>query len=326
MVLTAEPAPPAPQPPPLEALGDRFQQTFRAMGTVCRFHVRAPSPGRAQAFRDRALAWVAAFEARYSRFRPDSLLSRINDEAGRDWVPVDTETEAIFQLCDWYHWVSRGLFDPTALPLLRIWDYRRVPFAPPSDAQIEEARARVGWSRVERRPGAVRLPEAGMALDLGGIGKEYAVDRVFQMARDAGFADVLVEFGGDLRACGHPPEQGPWRIGLEDPQQPGQCHAGLAVNDRAVCTSGGYLRRVEFEGRSFSHILDPRTGRPAATECLAASVIAPTCTEAGMLATTAFILGPSEGLALLDAHHQAEGCLVTARTRVTSRRFHVYVL
>ena len=326
MVLSADQLYETLRAAPLTEQGDRFQISFRAMGTPCQLHYQAPSPARGRAFRDQALRWLADFEARYSRYRPDSLISRINDQAGGDWVPVDGETEGLFQLCDWYHWLTRGLFDPTALPLLRLWDYRQTPFAPPAAAAVEQARALLGWRRVERQPGAVRLPEPGMALDLGGIGKEYAVDRVTELARAAGLTHVLVDFGHDLRVCGAPPENGPWRIGLEDPQQPGRCWTGVAVTDHAVCTSGGYLRCAEHGGRTYGHILDPRTGHPSDTPCRAVSVIAPTCTEAGVLATAAFILGPTEGLALLDAHHQAEGCLITERTRYLSRRFHDYML
>ena len=326
MVLSADQLYEAMRAAPLAEHGDRFQIAFRAMGTACQLQYSAPSAARGRQFRDQALRWLADFEARYSRYRPDSLIAQINAAAGGDWVPVDRETEGIFQLCDWYHWVTRGLFDPTALPLLQLWDYKRVPFAPPAPEAVAEARALLGWQRVERQPGAVRLPSAGMALDLGGIGKEYAVDRVCELARAAGLTHVLVDFGHDLRVFGAPPENGPWRIGLEDPNQPGQCWTGVAVTQHAVCSSGGYLRRATHEGRSFSHIVDPRTGAPVDNECRAVSVIAPTCTEAGILATAAFILGPTEGLALIDAHHHAEGCLVTERTRYLSRRFHEYML
>ncbi len=310
----------------LQAADGRYAVRFRALGTDCQWQFSAPSPARARQFHEEALRWLAGFEARYSRFRPDSLISTINAAAGGDWVPVDPETESLFQLCDWYHWLTRGLFDPTALPLLQCWDYRRQPFVPPDAAQLAQARSRVGWRRVERQPGAVRLPEPGMALDLGGIGKEYAVDRVIELAQRAGLPHALVDFGHDLRVLGEPPEGGPWRIGLEDPNDPGRSWAGVGVTNRAVCSSGDYLRRAEHNGRRYGHIVDVRTGEPVAHDVRAVTVIAPTCTEAGVLSTAAFILGPEEGLALLDAHHHAAGCLLTERARFLSRRFHEYML
>jgi thiamine biosynthesis lipoprotein len=326
MVLTADRLYEKLSEAPLATQGDRFALSFRAMGTDCQIQFGAPSSGRARQFQTQALRWLAEFEARYSRFLPDSLISRINAGAGGDWIPVDAETEGLFQLSDWYHWLTRGLFDPTTLPLLRLWDYHQQPFVPPTPEQIEDARARIGWRRVERQAGAVRLPEAGMALDLGGIGKEYAVDRVLEMARAAGLSDLLVDFGHDLRVSGEPPEKGPWRIGLEDPADPNRCWGGVGVNDRAVCSSGDYFRKVSYGGRVFGHILDPRTGQPVDNACRSVTVIAPTCTDAGILCTAAFILGPEEGLALIDAHHHAEGCLITEKTRYLSRRFHEYML
>ena len=112
-----------------------------------------------------------------------------------------------------------------------------------------------------------------------------------------------------------------WHIGLEDPREPGRCWTGVGVNNMAVATSGDYLRSFQREGRRYGHILDVRTGRPVANECLAVSVIAPQCILAGMLSTTAFVLGPEEGARLLGSTYQVEGCIVTAHTRFPTRRF-----
>ena len=162
-----------------------------------------------------------------------------------------------------------------------------------------------------------------MALDLGGIGKEYAVDQVAQLAVQSGATSVLVDFGHDVRVHGSPPEKKPaWHIGLEDPKQPGRCWTGLAVINQSVATSGDYLRSFVRDGKRYGHILDIRTGRPVANGCLAVSVIAPTCTLAGMLSTTAFVLGPEEGLRLLDATYQAAGCIITETRTFSSRRFY----
>ena len=181
-----------------------------------------------------------------------------------------------------------------------------------------------GWSKLERADGKVRLPVAGMGLDLGGIGKEYAVDRVFEMVRDTGIEHILVNFGNDLRMSGQPPEGGPWRVGLEDPAQPGMCWGGVAVTNRAVTTSGDYHRHLEIDGRRYGHIVDPRTGYPVANGCRAVTVVAPTCTEAGVFSTTAFILGPHDGLAFVGAFPQAEACILTERQVFKTRRFDEY--
>lgn len=301
------------------------QLTFQAMGTVCRVQCCGVDPAGARAFFDEVLAWVAQFEAKYSRFLAGSLIGRINAAAGEHWVEVDAETENLLNLCGEMVFVTRGVFDPTALPLIRLWNWKTPPPALPTAAQIETARAVCGWSKLERRPGAVFLPQMGMSLDLGGIGKEYAVDCVAQLARQRGIANVLVDFGQDVRVSGHPAERPAWHIGLEDPKNPGHCWTGLAVTQHSVATSGDYLRHFLHAGRRYGHIVDPRDGQPVQNGCLSVSVIAPTCTLAGILSTTAFILGPVEGLQLISQCLGAEGGITTHQTRHQTRRFHEYV-
>ncbi len=296
------------------------------MGTDCQVDFAAASLGAARSFAAHTQSWVADFEARFSRFRPDSLVSRINAAAGRDWVAVDAEAESLLGLCDWYHRLTGGVFDPATLPLLALWDYHAPRAAPPSDAEVGAARARCGWSRVRREPGRILLPEAGMGLDLGGIGKEYAVDRVIEMAMQRGIRTILVNFGHDLRVLGDPPEGGAWRIGLEDPRDPGRCWTGLLARDRAVTTSGDYLRHLTISGRRYGHILDPRTGQPVSNGCESVSVVAPTCTEAGMLSTAAFVMGAEEGLRFLNSQYQAEGCLWQGSRLYATRRFRDYLI
>lgn len=298
--------------------------SFHAMGTPCRVQLAGPKPA-VTAVLDQVLSWVANFEARYSRYLPTSLVSRINQAAGREWVEIDPETERLFAICDEMNFVTRGVFDPTALPLIQLWEWKASPPVVPDNAAIQAARNKIGWRKVQRAPGKVFLPEPGMALDLGGMGKEYAVDQVLQLVLGSGATSVLVDFGHDVRVRGPAPEKKPaWHIGLEDPAKPGTCWTGVAVNNQAVATSGDYLRCFVQGGRRYGHILDLRTGRPVANDCLAVSVIAPHCTLAGMLSTTAFVLGPQEGLRLLDATYQAEGCIITDNARLASRRFSEY--
>ena len=295
-----------------------------AMGTDCRIEFRSASRAAARAFCADSLAWLEEFERKYSRFLPDSMISAINRAAGREGVAIDAELEGIFSLCDWYHWVTAGVFDPTALPLRRLWDYKAANPVVPSDGQIAQALSLVGWRRVERASGSVRLPLAGMAIDIGGIGKEYAVDRVAAMAADMGIRDVLVDFGRDIRVLGQPPEGGPWRIGLEHPLLTDKCWGGVALRDMAVATSGDYRRLFVRDGKRYGHIIDPRTGRPADNGCRSVSVVAPTCTEAGILATAAFVLGPQDGLDLIEKSHHAAGVVWTDAQGTRSRRFDHY--
>ena len=299
---------------------------FHAMGTRCRV-VYATSGALAQEFATAVLEWVARFESRYSRFLPESLISRINCQAGAGWVEIDEQTEHIFALCDEAHFLTRGVFDPTALPLIQLWNWKASPPVIPSEAQISKALELVGWRKVQRAHGKVFLPRSGMSIDLGGIGKEYAVDCVANLARQYEIAGVLVDFGQDVFAVGVPGDDRPaWHVGLEDPKQLGKCWAGLAVKNQAVATSGDYIRRFEFNGKRYGHILDVRNGRPVDNGCRSVTVIAPTCTLAGLFSTAAFVLGPEEGIRLIEATPNVHGCVTHENRRTTTRRFYEHVV
>lgn len=304
-------------------LPDRVR--FQALGTQCEIQYASADRDAGQAFVREAVAWVQAFEAKYSRFRPDSLVGRINAAAGRDWVAIDAEAERMFALADQIHVLTRGIIDPSMLPLLRLWNYRSAAPRVPSGDEISAATAKTGWTRVRREPGRIYLPEAGMGLDLGGFGKEYAVDRVVDIARSHAIPNVLVDFGHDVRVLGAPPGAPCWAVGVEDARMPGVLRARLAVTDAGVATSGDYIRYFEAGGRRFGHILDPRTGYPVANECRAVTVVANTCLEAGLLTTTAFVLGPDEGLKLIDDYFGAEGSIVTETDERQTRGFCRYV-
>lgn len=297
---------------------------FRAMTTNCRVHVHGVPASIVKDFHNDVVRWVANFEARYSRFIPDSLIGRINAAAGEHWVETDAETDRIFSLCQDLVFFTRGAFDPTALPLIKLWNWKEQPSVLPDDKKIQAARELVGWNKVQRRAGGVFLPRAGMSIDLGGIGKEYAVDCVMNLALERGIPNVMVDFGQDVRVRGHAPGKSFWLIGLDDAKLPGKCWTGVAVTDHAVATSGDYLRRFEINGRRFGHIVDPRTGYPVDNGCRAVSVIAPSCTVAGILSTTAFILGAREGVQLIETYPAAAGSITTDTVRVHSRKFYDY--
>lgn len=300
--------------------------TFRALGTLCQvtFYASASRVAGEQ-FKAATVRWVAEFEARYSRFLPESLISLINQSAGQSWVELDEEADRLFALCQELYFLTRGAFDPTAMPLIKLWNWKANPPVVPTDAEIAAAKQLAGWSKIQRRKGAIYLPREGMSIDLGGVGKEYAVDRVMQLGAQHGLNNVLVDFGQDLCMCGAPPSKPAWHIGLEDPAKPGKCWVSLAVKDRAVATSGDYLRNFQINGRRYGHIIDPRTGYPVDNGCRAVSVIAPNCTIAGILSTSAFILGPTEGLNLIGSYMGADGCIITDNTRHETRKFHEYV-
>jgi FAD:protein FMN transferase len=310
----------------VDVRGDFYQLTFRAMSTPVKVSFRAATASLAQEYQSAVVQWTASFEARYSRFIPQSIVGQINAAAGGGWVDVDEETGRLFSLCSEMFSLTRGAFDAAALPMIRLWDWKANPPRVPEAKAVAAAREISGWHKIERSGGKIRLPKAGMGIDLGGIGKEYAVDQVFQMGRERGLTDLLIDIGQDVRVFGRSPGKDAWYIGLEEPETPGRCWAGVALTDHAVATSGDYFRNFMKDGRRYGHIVDPRTGEPVCNGCQAVTVIAPTCLIAGILSTAAFILGPDEGLELVQQHGKAEACITTDRARYQTRRFSSHVV
>jgi thiamine biosynthesis lipoprotein len=299
---------------------DWVERRFRAMGTDAHVVVHGTD-----ADADAAAAEVAALEARWSRFLADSDVSRCNTAAGAGPVTVAPETAALVATAvEWWR-ATAGCFDPTVLPALLAHGYdapidtvRSRPAARWSVVSAPPGRAPVRIPAVGRRPvtgpspggigivvdterHTVRLP-AGVGLDLGGIGKGAAADRVVTLLRERGVAAACVSLGGDVRAFG--PGSGPhgWSVPVEDPIAPDTVWFTHPVADGAIVTTTDRFRRWQHGGRTQHHLIDPATGRPAASGLTAVVVAHPSATAAEALATAAYVAGPARAGALVTAH------------------------
>ena len=250
----------------------------------------------ARAAASRAMEEVARIEVKYSRYRPESLLSRVNAEAGGDFLEVDEETERLLDYADTCVRQSEGAFDPTSGVLRRAWNFETERL--PSDEELARLMPLVGWRWLERRPGRVRLAQPGMQLDFGGFGKEYAVDRAAFMLRAAGIESAIVNLAGDVCVLAPHPDGEPWQVGIRHPRRKHGVIATVPVSSGAVATSGDYERFMEVDGVRHCHILDPRTGR-SARGFQSVRVLAPSCLVAGSATTIAMLKGREAGLAWL---------------------------
>ena len=287
---------------------------FRAMGTdVTVLVLDGPADTG-----DLAAAAIERLEEKWSRFRPTSELCALNAAAGAP-VVVSDETFALVDRAVLAWRSTAGLYDPTVLPAVVAAGYDRdfdavvaAGAGPPADADSAPA---PGCASIEldAQVRAIALP-AGVALDLGGIGKGYAADLVARELVDAGALGVLVNLGGDLRALGAAPEPHGWVIDVDDPLHTGVTGM-LALREGAVATSTRLRRTWVRDGRSLHHLIDPRTGLPAATGLASVTVVAGDAWRAEVLAKAAFIAGPVDGGAVIvDAG--ATGLLVTDDGRV----------
>ena len=283
-----------------------FRTEFRAMGGANEIMLAAPAEGHAAAALEAAVKEVLRIEARYSRYRADSVVSRVNAAAGSGtWTAVDAETRTLLDFADALHRQSEGLFDITSGILRQAWNFREPRL--PSEQELSCLLERIGWSRVERRDDAIRLPEPGMEIDFGGFGKEYAADRAATVLAERGIAHGYVNLGGDIRAVGPRDDGSPWLIGVQNPRAPGDIVATIPVTQGALATSGDYERYFELGGKRYCHVLDPRTGWPV-SHWASVTVLAPMAIVAGSFATIT-MLKQSDGLDFLRAAGMTHLCV-----------------
>ena len=262
--------------------------SFRAMASPCEVLTDSADAGLARLLGEIAEAEAARIEAKYSRYRSDSALSKINTSNGAP-VEVDEETAALLDYAADCHKLSGGRFDVTSGVLRRAWRFDGSDNVP-SLAEVDAILPLVGWSKVSWRRPCLTLP-VGMEIDFGGLGKEYAVDAAIQKIRAASDAPALVNFGGDLRVTGPRVGGARWRVGIEA-VDPGSAVEGvLEVAEGALTTSGDARRYLLKDGVRYCHILDPRTGWPVKHPPRSVTVAAPTCLEAGILSTLAMLHG-----------------------------------
>lgn len=244
-----------------------------------------------------AIEEVRRIEIKFSRYRTDGILPRINRSAGQGPVECDSETLELLRYAHALYEASGGLFDATSGVLRRVWNFS-VP-ALPDPERLAELLPLINWKSVELTDRSVRLPIAGMELDFGGFGKEYAVDRACNVLIDAGVRHGLVNLGGDVRAVGPQPDGAAWSIGIQDPRDENRVIASLPLFQGALATSGDYERFIDIDGRRYCHILNPQTGM-AVSGWRSVSVLAPVALAAGGYSTIA-MLQQSQAASWLDA-------------------------
>jgi thiamine biosynthesis lipoprotein len=259
---------------------------------ACRFEVTLPSEldhhlDAAHA----ALDGVDRLEDQLTIFRDDSELSRINREAARGPVPVEPRLLALLRECHTLYAATEGAFDITTTPLSRIWGFLRREGRVPADEELAEALALVGMDKVHFQGDTVRFARPGMALNLGSIGKGYALDRVAEEMARTGVPTALLTAGSSsVLALGAGPDGNGYTVGLRDPGDHQRRLGTVRLLGNALGVSGIGEQSFTTEGRRLGHILDPRTGRPVEGRAYVA-VVARTAALADALATAVFVGG-----------------------------------
>lgn len=237
---------------------------------------------------------------RMSTYDPESELSRFNRLNNNDWFSVSPETAKVVATALEIAERTSGAFDPTVGPVVNLWGFGpdKSRMVLPEEEEIATALARVGYENVSVRsnPPALKKSNPEIYLDLSGIAKGYASDEISELLEKLGYADSMVEIGGEVRTRGAKADGLPWRIGVERPDAAGrQVYAAVNLDNAGMATSGDYRNFFEHEGIRYSHTIDPFTGRPVQHSLAAVSIISTNCMDADALATAVLVMGDEKG-------------------------------
>jgi len=269
-----------------------FRYQFKAMASPCELVVDAISEEQAMAMFGEAISEVQRIEAKFSRYLADSVVSRVNASAGEAWIEHDEETGQLLDYANALFEMSDGLFDITSGVLRRAWNFKEPKL--PAQSLLDSLLNLVGWDKVVRKQSAIKLPLAGMEIDFGGFGKEYATDRAAVLLANHGVKHGYVNLGGDLRVIGPKLDGQPWQMGIPDPRKNGMLIASIPIISGALATSGDYEKYFDLNGKRYCHIISPKTGMPV-NYWQSVSILAPLTVAAGSFSTIA-MLKQEEGL------------------------------
>ena len=281
-----------------------LKQTEMIMGTLVEITV---IPANEKAIRE-AFEALKKVDALMSTYKEDSETSILNREGK---AQVSEETLEVIEDAIKFSNLTDGAFDITCRPLINLWKKAKKEEKVPTEEEMEEAISLVGYQRIILEGNQIRLEKEGMQIDLGGIAKGYAVDKAIEALKKNSIKRALVNAGGDLYALGTDPQGEKWQIGVQDPREEDKIIDIIKVKDKAVATSGDYRRYFTLEGKRFSHIVNPKTGLTVQDVPMSVTIIGPDATTTDALSTGVFVLGPEEGMKLIESLPEVEGMIIS---------------
>jgi len=279
---------------------------FTAMACPCEILIETRDASLIKTITELAYKEAKRIEQKFSRYRDDNIIFKINNSNSTP-VEVDTETALMLDFADQCYELSDGKFDITSGVLRKIWKFDGSNNIP-TDNAVNAIKPLIGWNKTKWSKPVFCLPEH-MEVDLGGIGKEYAVDSTVKILKQYTEESFLVNFGGDIACPKAKIDNTPWYIGVDDPTHTGEKSIGqISLYQGGLATSGDARRFLIKDGKRYSHILDPQTGYPVPDAPRSVTVIADTCIEAGMLSTFAMLQG-SNAVEFLKAQDVKYWCV-----------------
>jgi len=290
------------------------------IGTVVQLRIYdSLKPKDAEAILDNCIKILKEIESKMSVNIHNSEVSKINQNAGAKEVQVSEDTFYVIKKGLHYAKISDGLFDISIGPLVKLWGIGTENAHLPSEEEIKRTLSKVGYKNiiVDDQSMTVKLKETGMSIDLGGIAKGYAADKLAKYLKSRNIKSAVINLGGNVYALGNNVNSRPWRIGIQNPFKERNTSVGIVkVSEKTVVTSGIYERYFEEDGKTYHHILDPFTGYPADNDLAGATIICESSTDADALSTAVFVKGKDKAADFIKNLDGVEAVLITKDKKI----------
>ena len=292
-----------------------LKQTRMIMGTFAEVSLYSNDDKTAGKAIEGALDEMERMDRIMSNYKSDSELSKVNKKAAKSPVPCNAELLDVIERSQYYSELSGGAFDITVSPIVALWGFFREKGHVPPDKEIEKVLPAVSYKNIvinksndTKKPATIFLKNTQTQIDLGAIGKGYAVDKALEIIKKCGIDNGCINLGGNIYVLGTPPGKNAWKIGVQHPRNRDEILGYLELKNEATATSGDYERFFEFNGKRYSHIINPQTGRPV-SGTIATTIVAPTGTEVDALSTSVFVLGHEKGMELIKKIPNADAMI-----------------
>lgn len=297
------------------------QRAVRLMGSRFDITIVSKDTATANAYIDTVVAEVTRIENLISDWRPQTQISEVNRNAGIKPVKVDREVLELTERALYLSKATKGAFDISFAAMDRIWKFDGSMTEMPSLEAIEKSVEKIGYKNIvlDKANSTIFLKKEGMKIGFGALGEGYAADKCREMMIKKGVKAGIVNGSGDMNSWGRHPSGDAWQIGVTNPIDDNELFAILPLEDEAAVTSGSYEKYVVFNGKRYSHIINPKTGYPAAG-LSSVTVLGPSAEFANGLSTSIMVLGKKKGLKLLRGHFQYRGILVDDKGKITATK------
>ena len=277
--------------------------TLYAMDTIMDFTVYTDD----KELLNKACEEIKKTEQDFSRFNENSDIYKLNNNNTAVLSPQTTE---VIKTALSISKKTDGAFDISVSPVLELWGFYTKDYHIPTDKEISDTLPFVNYKAITVKNNTISIPK-GMEIDLGGIAKGYASDKVTGLLKNNGVTSAIISLGGNVHAIGSKPDNEPWKVGIRNPFTPSENIATLSVSDKAVITSGGYERKFEENGKSYHHIIDPKTGKPAKSGLSSVTVISDNGIEADALSTALYVMGLDKGVTYWQENQDFDVIFIT---------------